>query len=179
MSLWVRIVDGAATFGPLPSAAVRLDTLQPVNLLTAPQWAEACGYFNVDTVTLADLPPGLTTEQRDQIVADVLEARARQEQRRNVIADLRLLAGQANDKGSDYLDNPWSTPGTDPPPTGPVSLSLHGQQITYLYNRVQETTQWIVGDGTTSRPGIIDVLLMLVEVVVDLIDATDVTAPEV
>lgn len=165
MALFIRVVDGEVeSVGPLPVRARRLDTGQVVD---PADWLRACGYYDVETATLADLPPGLTAEQREAIIAAVVEARNRLDTRRQWVEDTVAAWALAKSAGQDHLD------GIPTPPTpGQVSQSL-----IYLYDRVQQITRWIVGGGTISTPGLGDVLKVTVEVVNDLIEQADDVEP--
>lgn len=173
--LFIRVVDGEVeSVGALPVRARRLDTgewVDPRDRLAA------CGYFDVEAVTLADLPVGLTPQQRQAIISAVQDARDRLEARRFWLEDTATAWALVKNKGPDYLDIPWSPPSTDPPPTGANSLALHGQQISYLFNRVQELCRWIVGGGTVTTPGLGDVLKVTVEVVAELVEQADEVEP--
>jgi hypothetical protein len=158
MTLFVRIVDGEVeSIGPLPAIAERLDTLQKVD---PRDWLAATGYWRLENFDVARVP-GLTPEQQTEIAAYVAEFLDALDAQRLLLEDAKRAWEFANAKGADYNDLNWSPPTTDPPPSGPASLALHGQQITYLFNRVQEMNRWVIGDGTTNGPGIGDVVFRL------------------
>jgi hypothetical protein len=172
MTLFVRIVDGEVeSIGPLPAIARRLDTGQKVE---PSEWLVATGYWRLEGFDVTQVPD-LTTEQQTAIAAEVAQAVEDLDARRLLLEDAKRAWEFAKSKSSDYNDIPWSPPSTDPPPTGNASLALHGQQITYLFNRTQELNRWLMGDGTTNGPGIGDVVFRLALAVRDLWDqATEV-----
>jgi hypothetical protein len=166
MTLFVRIVDGEVeSIGPLPAISERLDTLDKVD---PRDWLAATGYWRLETFDVTRVP-GLTPAQQTEIAAYVAEFVEAVESSRLMLADARRLWEVAKTRGQAYNEHPnWSPPSLDPPPTGAASLALHNQQITYLYNRVQELNRLLIGDGTTNGPGVLDILYRAIVALRDL-----------
>jgi hypothetical protein len=165
-TVFIRIdkAGDVESVGALPLKARRLDTGEEVD---PRDWLRATGYYDVETVTLADMPAGLTAEQQQAAIDAVQAARVRLEVRRHWVEDTIQAWALAKDAGQDHLDGIPA-----PPPPSQVSASL-----IYLYDRVQQLTRWIVGGGTVMTPGLGDVLKITVEVVADLIEQANEVEP--
>lgn len=176
MSLYVHVNgDGDLVgIGPLPVRAL--------NHLTN-QWVDprdnmrATGYADVETATLEDLPPNLTPAQRDTIISAVTAARHRLQRRRNLAADAKQVLNLARVIFRGYIEMDPAAPSggvtiaphDEPPPTpGQVSQSL-----IYSYGRVQQVAYLMVGDGSDNKPGLVDIISVLVDVAVGLLEDAD------
>lgn len=105
---------------------------------------------------------GATDEELAENVAELLEFYAARARRRQWLADVEAAWQTAKQIGRDHLD------GEPAPPSGSPSVALLTQQVSYLYDRVQQLTRWIVGIPGT--PGIGDVVVTEAKVLASLIE---------
>lgn len=157
--------------GLLPEAAVRLDTGQTVYDLNGSNigWARACGWFDIDhPEALDDL--GLTAEERDQIVTDVQAAIARLGRRQDAVQQVRDAAGIAKDFAYDWLDLYSSVPIEGSPNAGyawgPLTANQKAEVLRTANTRL---AQWAIRTA--------DAQILLMDVLGELIDGTDVEPP--
>jgi hypothetical protein len=178
MALWAYIPGKVLEdLGTLPDSWPVVKTGRLITDLNGSSnyWANACGWWNLDNldVDLLIQTNELSPAEVSALTSAVIAGIARRDSRRDWVGDVETAWGFAKDVGIDHLDNPWSDPTTGPPPSGAASLALHGQQITYLYSRVQQITRWIVGGGTVDTPGIGDALVTIMNALLDVIEQSD------
>jgi hypothetical protein len=177
VNLYIRIDKHGdiESVGPLPVRARRHDTGELVN---PADWLRACGYYDVETATVDDLPASLTAEQRTTIIAAVVASRNKLAARRFWIADTFQAWALAKDVGQDYLDNiPERPVPPGPSPTVPQQVAFIYASLSYLATWNEKITRWIVGGGTVTSPGLGDVLKVTVEVVAELLEQADEVEP--
>ena len=103
MAPYLRVVDGEVDWvGPLPAVARRLDTGHRVDPRTR---MKACGYYDVETVTVTDLPPGLTAAQTKAIMTTAAEACDRHDRKIDFVTDLRPDLETGRDYDWAWLQN--------------------------------------------------------------------------
>lgn len=101
MALFAHVVGGVFLYaGELPVRARRLDTNEVVD---PARWLEACGFYDVASFDPAAIP-GLTAGQRDQLAVDVAAASVRQGHRDVLVGKVHTLVDLARDRNWDWID---------------------------------------------------------------------------